>query len=103
MKHGEVRDRLLAVKGVKSVHNLHIWTLTMNQTVLSAHVAIGECSWTRLSVIYCYVATPICNDDDGFIVSTTLFVLLVMHPRMKHPVEMPLLFPLYVCTACDLT
>ncbi|XP_014033087.2 zinc transporter 2 [Salmo salar] len=42
VKHGEVRDRLLAVKGVKSVHNLHIWTLTMNQTVLSAHVAIDD-------------------------------------------------------------
>lgn len=42
MKYGEVRDGLLGVKGVKAVHNLHIWALTMNQTVLSAHVAIGE-------------------------------------------------------------
>ncbi|XP_055732009.1 proton-coupled zinc antiporter SLC30A8-like isoform X2 [Salvelinus fontinalis] len=42
VKHGEVRDRLLAVKGVKSVHSLHIWALTMNQTVLSAHVAIDD-------------------------------------------------------------
>ena len=37
----EVRERLLSVKGVKAVHNLHIWALTMNQAVLSAHVAIG--------------------------------------------------------------
>ncbi|XP_024297568.1 zinc transporter 8 isoform X3 [Oncorhynchus tshawytscha] len=42
VKHGEVRDRLLAVKGVKSIHSLHIWALTMNQTVLSAHVAIDD-------------------------------------------------------------
>ncbi|XP_038822197.1 zinc transporter 8-like [Salvelinus namaycush] len=42
VKHGEVRDRLLAVKGVKSVHSLHIWALTMNQKVLSAHVAIDD-------------------------------------------------------------
>ncbi|CAB1321093.1 unnamed protein product [Coregonus sp. 'balchen'] len=42
VKHGEVRNRLLAVKGVKSVHSLHIWALTMNQTVLSAHVAIDD-------------------------------------------------------------
>ncbi|XP_056268875.1 proton-coupled zinc antiporter SLC30A8-like [Pseudoliparis swirei] len=42
MKYGEVRDGLLGVKGVKAVHNLHIWALTMNQTVLSAHVAIDE-------------------------------------------------------------
>uniref|UniRef100_A0A3B1KKL2 Proton-coupled zinc antiporter SLC30A8 n=1 Tax=Astyanax mexicanus TaxID=7994 RepID=A0A3B1KKL2_ASTMX len=38
----EVRERLLSVKGVKAVHNLHIWALTMNQAVLSAHVAIDD-------------------------------------------------------------
>lgn len=38
----EVRESLLSIKGVKAVHNLHIWALTMNQAVLSAHVAIGE-------------------------------------------------------------
>ncbi|XP_054461937.1 proton-coupled zinc antiporter SLC30A2 isoform X2 [Anoplopoma fimbria] len=42
MKYGEVRDGLLAVKGVKAIHNLHIWALTINQTVLTAHVAIDE-------------------------------------------------------------
>ncbi|XP_074469970.1 proton-coupled zinc antiporter SLC30A8 [Sebastes fasciatus] len=42
VNYGEVRDGLLAVKGVKAVHNLHIWALTMNQTVLTAHVAIDE-------------------------------------------------------------
>lgn len=42
VKYGEVRERLYAVKGVKAVHNLHIWALTVNQAVLSAHVAIGE-------------------------------------------------------------
>ncbi|KAM7373417.1 hypothetical protein PAMP_008268 [Pampus punctatissimus] len=38
----EVRDGLLAVKGVTAVHNLHIWALTINQAVLTAHVAIDE-------------------------------------------------------------
>ncbi|XP_039978339.1 zinc transporter 2 [Xiphias gladius] len=42
VRYIEVRDRLLTVKGVTAVHNLHIWALTMNQTVLSAHVAIDE-------------------------------------------------------------
>lgn len=37
-----MRDGLLAVNGVTAVHNLHIWALTMNQAVLTAHVAIGE-------------------------------------------------------------
>ncbi|KAM3596149.1 uncharacterized protein V6R79_009251 [Siganus canaliculatus] len=42
VRYAEVRDGLLAVKGVTAVHNLHIWALTMNQAVLSAHVAIDE-------------------------------------------------------------
>lgn len=37
-----MREGLLAVKGVTAVHNLHIWALTMNQAVMTAHVAIGE-------------------------------------------------------------
>ncbi|XP_033492525.2 proton-coupled zinc antiporter SLC30A8 [Epinephelus lanceolatus] len=42
MRYGEVRDSLQAVKGVTAIHNLHIWALTMNQAVLTAHVAIDE-------------------------------------------------------------
>ncbi|KAJ8409849.1 hypothetical protein AAFF_G00219080 [Aldrovandia affinis] len=42
VKYSEVKNRLLSVKGVKAVHNLHIWALTMNQAVLSAHVAIDD-------------------------------------------------------------
>ncbi|XP_076865181.1 proton-coupled zinc antiporter SLC30A8 isoform X2 [Brachyhypopomus gauderio] len=40
--YGEVRERLLSIKGVKAVHNLHIWALTMNQVVLTAHVATDD-------------------------------------------------------------
>ncbi|KAJ0003716.1 hypothetical protein NQD34_008814 [Periophthalmus magnuspinnatus] len=42
VQYSEVRDRLLAVKGVTAVHNMHIWALTMNQVLLTAHVAIDE-------------------------------------------------------------
>ncbi|XP_016138043.1 zinc transporter 8-like [Sinocyclocheilus grahami] len=42
VNYNEVREQLLKVKGVKAVHNLHIWALTMNQAVLSAHVAIDD-------------------------------------------------------------
>lgn len=42
LRYSDVRDGLLAVNGVTAVHNLHIWALTMNQAVLTAHVAIGE-------------------------------------------------------------
>ncbi|KAM6088279.1 PREDICTED: zinc transporter 8 [Chlamydotis macqueenii] len=37
-----VKARILAVEKVESVHNLHLWSLTMNQTILSAHVATAE-------------------------------------------------------------
>ncbi|XP_026204716.1 zinc transporter 8 [Anabas testudineus] len=42
VKYSEVRQGLLSVKGVTAVHNLHIWALTMNQVMLSAHVAIDD-------------------------------------------------------------
>lgn len=42
VRYSEVRDGLLAVKGVTAIHNLHIWALTMNQALLTAHVAIDE-------------------------------------------------------------
>lgn len=42
VQYSEVRDGLLAVKGVTAIHNLHIWALTVNQVLLTAHVAIDE-------------------------------------------------------------
>ncbi|XP_006037906.1 zinc transporter 3 [Alligator sinensis] len=35
-----VRDVLLAVKGVRSTHDLHLWALTLSHHVVSVHVAI---------------------------------------------------------------
>ncbi|XP_009469384.1 PREDICTED: zinc transporter 8 [Nipponia nippon] len=37
-----VKARILAVEKVESVHNLHLWSLTVNQTILSAHVATAD-------------------------------------------------------------
>ncbi|KFW09308.1 Zinc transporter 8, partial [Fulmarus glacialis] len=37
-----VKARILAVEKVESVHNLHLWSLTINQTILSAHVATAD-------------------------------------------------------------
>ncbi|XP_021242090.1 zinc transporter 8 [Numida meleagris] len=39
LTYDAVKARILAVEKVESVHNLHLWSLTMNQTILSAHVA----------------------------------------------------------------
>ncbi|KAM9023297.1 proton-coupled zinc antiporter SLC30A8 [Ara ararauna] len=40
--YDEVKARILAVEKVESVHNLHLWSLTMNQTILSAHVVTAD-------------------------------------------------------------
>ncbi|KAG8588762.1 hypothetical protein GDO81_006092 [Engystomops pustulosus] len=37
-----VKDTLLSIKGVKALHSLHIWALTVSQPVLSVHIAINE-------------------------------------------------------------
>uniref|UniRef100_A0A8D0EQ95 Proton-coupled zinc antiporter SLC30A8 n=1 Tax=Strix occidentalis caurina TaxID=311401 RepID=A0A8D0EQ95_STROC len=37
-----VKARILTVENVASVHNLHLWSLTTNQTILSAHVATAD-------------------------------------------------------------
>ncbi|XP_060246551.1 proton-coupled zinc antiporter SLC30A8 isoform X1 [Meriones unguiculatus] len=39
LSYDSVKALILAVDGVISVHNLHIWSLTVNQVILSAHVA----------------------------------------------------------------
>ncbi|XP_067386562.1 proton-coupled zinc antiporter SLC30A8 [Emydura macquarii macquarii] len=37
-----VRERILAVNKVESIHNLHLWSLTMNQVILSAHIVTED-------------------------------------------------------------
>lgn len=40
--YNEVGHSIKEVKGVKSVHDLHIWTMSSNDVALSAHVLIDE-------------------------------------------------------------
>uniref|UniRef100_A0A672PI42 Proton-coupled zinc antiporter SLC30A8 n=1 Tax=Sinocyclocheilus grahami TaxID=75366 RepID=A0A672PI42_SINGR len=56
VNYNEVREQLLKVKGVKAVHNLHIWALTMNQAVLSAHVAIEPQAVLREMTQTCFTS-----------------------------------------------
>ncbi|KAG8570214.1 hypothetical protein GDO81_011154 [Engystomops pustulosus] len=39
INYGVVKQSILAVNGVKSVHSLHLLALTMNQVIVSVHVA----------------------------------------------------------------
>lgn len=44
-----VSEALAAVEGVRSVHDLHIWSLSSNQRALAAHVEINRLSdWQRI-------------------------------------------------------
>ncbi|KAJ8335083.1 hypothetical protein SKAU_G00407220 [Synaphobranchus kaupii] len=38
----QVKETLLSIRGVRSLHSLHIWALSVNQPVLSVHIAIKD-------------------------------------------------------------
>lgn len=42
----EVMTTLLMIDGVKRVHNLRIWALSLDKVAMSAHVAIGNYYYT---------------------------------------------------------
>uniref|UniRef100_A0A670K499 Proton-coupled zinc antiporter SLC30A8 n=1 Tax=Podarcis muralis TaxID=64176 RepID=A0A670K499_PODMU len=42
LPYDEVKERILAIEKVESVHSLHLWCLTMNQILLSAHIVTGQ-------------------------------------------------------------
>ncbi|CAL8091627.1 unnamed protein product [Calicophoron daubneyi] len=43
IKFAEVKDALQRIPGVRSVHDLHIWSLTLNKIAASAHLAVESC------------------------------------------------------------
>ncbi|KAM6961319.1 proton-coupled zinc antiporter SLC30A2-like [Aplochiton taeniatus] len=58
-----VKDILLSLRGVKATHNLHMWALTMSQTVLSVHVAIEKDADPQVVVME---ATRLLESEFGF-------------------------------------
>lgn len=38
-----VTEELLAVSGVRAIHDLHVWALTPSHPLVSVHVAVGKC------------------------------------------------------------
>lgn len=53
LNYNSMKELMLAVEGVVSVHSLHVWSLTMNQAIVSVHVAAGQwvlsMPWTKFS------------------------------------------------------
>ncbi|KAI4565884.1 hypothetical protein MJT46_009259 [Ovis ammon polii x Ovis aries] len=75
LSYNGVKELILAVDGVLSVHSLHVWSLTMNQVILSVHIAAGQWKMGMLKDMYCcYVQSesPLkprdpCTPSDGTI------------------------------------
>jgi zinc transporter 2 len=40
--YAKLSGDLSAIEGVRAVHSLHVWSLNMDKTALSVHLAIGE-------------------------------------------------------------
>lgn len=55
--YNQVRFDLKSIDGVYAVHDLHIWSLTLDRNALTAHLALGKAhlrthSNTRLKLVY---------------------------------------------------
>lgn len=37
-----MKEALLGARGVRGVHDLHLWALTPSQAAVAVHVAVGE-------------------------------------------------------------
>jgi len=42
IEFNSVKEVLLSLKSVKAMHSLHLWALTIGQSLLSVHIAIGK-------------------------------------------------------------
>lgn len=42
IEFNSVKEVLLSVKAVKSMHSLHLWALTLGQALVSVHLAVGN-------------------------------------------------------------
>lgn len=40
--YNSVQGSLLEIKGVRHVHGLHIWSLTLNKNAIAVHLAVGK-------------------------------------------------------------
>lgn len=42
LDHTAIVSTLRAIDGVRTVHNLHVWSLTLNKYALAVHLSVGE-------------------------------------------------------------
>ncbi|ESP02659.1 hypothetical protein LOTGIDRAFT_180179 [Lottia gigantea] len=44
---GDIRDAFYEIEGIKDIHNLRVWSLTMNKIALSVHIAVYSSADTQ--------------------------------------------------------
>uniref|UniRef100_A0A8C5M7U9 Probable proton-coupled zinc antiporter SLC30A3 n=1 Tax=Leptobrachium leishanense TaxID=445787 RepID=A0A8C5M7U9_9ANUR len=67
ISHGAVKEVLLSVQGVRSVHSLKLWALTLGQNMVSVHMAIDETSDSHMIL---REATNLLQSKFDFLMST---------------------------------
>lgn len=75
MHYAEVLEVFEHIEGVRRVHNLRIWALSINKIALSVHLAIGE--YKFFNVISMYVHTSrLCSAMLHIMLAVLCYVLL---------------------------
>ncbi len=62
INYTQIVDDLLKLPGVRNAHSLHIWSLSLQKTALSVHIAIGM-SYLFLNIVM-FDDNNVCLDDD---------------------------------------
>ncbi|CAJ1073303.1 zinc transporter 2-like [Xyrichtys novacula] len=63
IQSSSVKNLLLSVRGVVDVHSLHVWSLNMNQSLLSVHVTTDENADAQMVLLR---ATKLLRSEFGF-------------------------------------
>ncbi|XP_043931275.1 zinc transporter 3 [Protopterus annectens] len=82
IEFNSVKEVLLSIKGVKAVHSLHLWALTVSKMLLSVHIAIGENADAQKVL---KEATAALQDKFGF--CTTTIQVEIYEEDMAHCIQ----------------
>lgn len=55
IEFNSVKEVLLSIQKVKSIHCLRLWSLSVSQALVSVHLAIGKATYGPTSVLLCNV------------------------------------------------
>lgn len=96
MHYAEVLEVFEHIEGVRRVHNLRIWALSINKVALSVHLAIGEytgficyamfCTFMICYVCLCYAYAMLCYLCLCYVmcVYALLSYVMLTNKKQKH-------------------